>query len=104
MIKKISGLNNLEKEINKGVVLVEFYSDQCAPCRVQLPILQKINKECKNLKVIKVNATDEFKIIQKYGIQSLPTMIIFKEGKNKKVLVGLHDKDSLIEVIKKYEK
>lgn len=89
------------KEIADGVVLVDFWAPWCPPCRRQGPIVDEVGEKMKAYaKVIKLNVDDEPVVASKYGIQSIPTLIIFKDGEIQKQFQGLTDADTLIDAIK----
>lgn len=82
-------------EIKEGIVLVDFYADWCGPCKMMGQVLE----EMKNVNILKVN-TDEFdELSSKYGIMSIPTIILFKDGKEIAKNVGLLSKAELEEWI-----
>ncbi len=91
------------KEFNETVltskdnVLIDFYADWCGPCRMLGPILDEISKEHT---VYKVNVDNEMELAQKYGIMSIPCMILFKDGEEVKRLIGLHSKSEIEELFK----
>ncbi|MEA2068661.1 MAG: thioredoxin [Verrucomicrobiota bacterium] len=94
---------NFDKTLKAGgVVLVDFWAPWCPPCRVQGPILDELAKAIGEDAVIgKVNVDDSGELASKFGIQSIPTLIVFKDGELKERLVGVHQKDDLVEIIKK---
>ena len=96
---KIINLNvsNFQKEINNGVVLVDFWAAWCMPCKMLAPILNDTANEITgNAKIGKLNV-DECQIIaSKYNVRSIPTMILFKDGKESERFVGVKQKDFLI--------
>ena len=89
------------KEIAAGVVLVDFWAPWCPPCRLQGPIVDDVAEKAKAYgKVIKLNVDDEPAVASKYGIRSIPTLIIFKDGEIQKQFQGLTDASTLIAAMK----
>jgi thioredoxin 1 len=85
-----------------GVVLVDFWAPWCGPCRVQGPILEEVAKAAGSDAVVgKVNVDEHGELAGKFGIQSIPTLIIFKEGKEVQRVMGVHQKDDLLSKISK---
>ena len=92
--------NNFEQSISSGVALVDFWAEWCGPCKMQLPIIEEFSSEMEGKATIgKVNVDEELELAQSFGIQSIPTLILFKDGKPVKKLVGLHSKESLYEEV-----
>lgn len=92
------------KEIAAGVVLVDFWAPWCPPCRRQGPIVDDVAEKAKAYgKVIKLNVDDEPAVASKYGIRSIPTLIIFKDGEIQKQFQGLTDASTLIAAMKAAE-
>ncbi|MFC1806914.1 thioredoxin [Candidatus Omnitrophota bacterium] len=74
---------------SKGAVLVDFWASWCMPCLALAPTLEKIAEELKGkLKVCKVNIDENNRIASQFGVMSIPTMIIFKDGKEEDRMVG----------------
>ena len=89
------------KEIAAGVVLVDFWAPWCPPCRRQGPIVDDVAEKAKAYgKVIKLNVDDEPAVASKYGIRSIPTLIIFKDGEIQKQFQGLTKASTLIAAMK----
>ena len=88
-----------EVEDSKGKVFVDFYADWCGPCKMMSPIVDEISKEV-DIKVVKVNVDNAVEVAKKYGIMSIPTFIVFKDGKEYKKHIGMCEKDHLLELIK----
>ena len=92
--------DNFEQSIANGVGLVEFWASGCGPCKMQLPIIEEFSGEMEGKATVgKVNVDEELELAQSFGIQSIPTLILFKDGKPVKKLVGLHSKESLYEEV-----
>ena len=98
-IKNIS-LDNFENEISSSnlPVLVDFWAEWCGPCKSLGPILEEISNDLKDqLKVVKVNLDENQDLAMKYSIRSIPTLLLFKEGKLIDTKVGLLPKSDLVE-------
>ena len=92
------------KEIATGVVLVDFWAPWCPPCRRQGPIVDEVGEKAKAYgKVIKLNVDDAPAVASKFGIRSIPTLIIFKDGEIQKQFQGLTKADTLIAAIRAAE-
>ena len=92
--------DNFEQSISSGVALVDFWAEWCGPCKIQLPIIEEFSSEMEGKAPVgKVNVDEELELAQSFGIQSIPTLILFKDGKPVKKLVGLHSKESLYEEV-----
>ncbi len=78
----------------KGVVLVDFYADWCGPCRILGPMLEEIDAENKdtNIKLVKLNVDDNQLTAMEYNVMSIPTVIIFKNGKVFDQKIGVQPK------------
>lgn len=100
LIVNKSNFNQEVKEANT-LVVVDFYADWCGPCQMLKPILEEINDERADVKIVKVNVDDARELDQEYGIFSIPTVILFKDGKIVDKFVGLKSKDSVLEIINK---
>ncbi len=91
---------SFSQDIAKGVVLVDFHADWCGPCRTLAPVLEEVAKEVSGKATIgKVDIDSEQKTAGEFQITSVPTMIIFKDGKEEKRLVGLRTADEIKEIL-----
>ena len=87
-----------EQEVLKSEtpVLVDFWAEWCGPCHAVAPVLDKIVEERPDeLKLVKVNIDEEQALSQKYGVMSIPTMILFKDGEPAAAAVGAQPKSAL---------
>ncbi|MCI9071074.1 thioredoxin [Clostridium sp.] len=88
-------------EINDGLVLIDFYADWCGPCKMLTPILEEINKENKDVRIIKVNIDDSRFLASYYQIQSIPTLVLLKNGQFLNKMIGFRPKKMIEELIEK---
>jgi thioredoxin 1 len=90
-IKKITE-DSFEKDISQGVTLVDFFADWCGPCRMLTPVLEKVAEEVHGqATVAKLDIDHAQKVASTFQITSVPTLILFKDGKEVGRLVGLRD-------------
>lgn len=85
---------------NNKKVLVDFYADWCGPCRMLSPIIEEIAKENDEYEFVKVNVDACSDVSRKYGIMSIPTLIVFENGVEKKKTLGFHSLDEVKEFLK----
>jgi len=93
---------NFQKEVMESTlpVLVDFWAVWCGPCQMQGPIVEDVAKEMEGkAKVGKVNVDENPESAGKYGVMSIPTLIIFKGGQPVKQMVGVQSKDVLIKAL-----
>ena len=89
----------LDEAVKTGKVLVDFWATWCGPCRMQGPVLDEIAAESDAVKIGKVNVDEEQMLALKFGITSIPTLMLFKDGKEANKLVGLRSKEELKEIL-----
>jgi thioredoxin 1 len=90
--------DNFQAEVleNEQPVLVDFWAPWCGPCRVVAPVLEEIAAEqAEKLRVVKLNVDDNQRTAAQYGVMSIPTMILFKNGQPAKTIVGAYPKKRL---------
>lgn len=97
---KTLNTKNFKTQINSGLVLVDFWAPWCGPCKMMAPTLNNI-AETENDKVTigKVNVDHEQQLAQKFGIRSIPTMVLFKNGKEVKRFTGVKSKSFLMKEV-----
>lgn len=102
MVKHIN-----EKEFNtevlkeEGVVVVDFFATWCGPCKMLAPVLEEVQDEMNNVKVVKVDIDENPNVATEYAVKNIPTIKIFKNGEEVTTNVGFLPKASLIDMIKK---
>lgn len=92
---------NFESEVEKanGLVLVDFWAAWCGPCKMLAPIVHEVADECESVKVCKVNVDDEQELAAKFGVMSIPTLILFKNGNIVNKMIGVQPKVAILEMI-----
>lgn len=90
-----------EKEVLKAKsnVLVDFNADWCGPCKMLGPVIEEIAENNKDLKVVSINVDDNSDLAQKYGVMSIPCLVMFKDGEEVKRSVGFVPKEELEEFV-----
>lgn len=79
-------------------VLVDFYADWCGPCKMLTPILEELSGETSEITICKVNVDNHPQLAQEFAVQSIPTIISFKNGELHKKAVGLQPKSELLKL------
>jgi thioredoxin 1 len=101
-LKTVQSKEEYEKTINSGLTLMDFNAPWCAPCRTQEPILERLSIQYEGKATISAMNVDENQdIAAALGIQSIPTMIIFKNNKEVERFVGVQSEGTLSEVLDK---
>ena len=93
--------DNFDQEVLKyeGTVIVDFYGTWCMPCKMLAPIVDKVVEE-NNIKLAKVDVDDNEDLVRQYGIMSVPTLIIFKNGEKIATSTGVVSENRILELIK----
>jgi len=93
---------NFNQQIKIGVSLVDFWAEWCVPCKMMTPVLNALaDEELENVKTCKLNVESEQQIAARYSVRSIPTMILFKNGKEVNRFVGYKTKEFLVSQINK---
>jgi thioredoxin 1 len=94
---KILTDKNFNQQISKGISLVDFWASWCMPCKMMVPILNEVAEETgEQAAICKVNIEEYQSIAQKYSVRNIPTIIIFRNGKEVERIVGVKQKDFLL--------
>ncbi|MCY6356517.1 thioredoxin [Clostridium sp. ZS2-4] len=104
MVKEVTD-TTFTSELNseESIVVVDFWAPWCGPCRMLSPIMEQLSSELvSKVKFIKINVDSSPLLAKKFRISSIPTIMIFKEGKLKKTIIGSTPKNELIRTIKKF--
>lgn len=105
--KEISGVSdltaeNFADEVASGITLVDFWATWCPPCRKQLPIIEETVADLpEGTKIAKVNIDSSGDLAKKFGVSSIPTWIIFKDGEEVERITGLQSKSDLLKLAKR---
>ncbi|TFE28932.1 thioredoxin [Cohnella luojiensis] len=95
--------DNFTENVAQGVSLLDFWAPWCGPCKIQLPIVEELSEELKGTATIaKVNVDEEPELASQFGVMSIPTLILFKDGQPVDKLVGLQSKESLKAKLQNY--
>jgi len=100
---KIIHENEFDSEIKEGVVLVDFFASWCGPCRMMSMILEEIEEELgEKVKIVKVDVDEDENLARRFGIMSIPTLLLYVDGKLYEKHTGVWQKDTLVELISSF--
>lgn len=96
--------SEFQKEVKeaKGVVLVDFFTEWCGYCHMLTPILEKVDKDIEELKIVKIDAERCVYVTEEYGIEFYPEMLIFKDGELVDHIDGYVKEEVIVNKIKEY--
>ena len=91
---------DFDEAVSQGTVLVDFWAAWCAPCRMLAPVLEDIEQELgERLAIVKINADDNGPLVGRFGIMSLPTMLLFRDSQEVERIIGYQSKHALLALI-----
>lgn len=95
------GKSNFENEVLKSdkKVLVDFFAAWCGPCRMLAPIIHEIAEERPDVKVVKINVDEEPELSAEFGIMSIPTLMVFENGRAVDKMMGARPKSDILEML-----
>lgn len=102
MVKEITS-SEFTKEVSEGLVLVDFFSTTCTPCKILLPQLEQLSSEREDVKIVKVNIEESPDLTSNFGIMGVPTLLLFKNGEPVDKLVGNLPKEVVSQFINKHK-
>ena len=93
--------NNFQNEVMNAdkPVLLDFWASWCAPCRMVVPIIEEIANEREDIKVGKINVDEQPELTSKFGITSIPTLVVMKNGKIVQQVSGARPKDAILRML-----
>ena len=94
-------VDNFEKEVlkSKKPVLVDFWAVWCGPCQMQGPVVEQAAERFPEITVGKVNVDEQGELAQKYGVMSIPTLILFEDGQAAQKAVGFHSLEEIGKIL-----
>ena len=95
MSVKILNKDNFNKEIENGIILIDFFAKWCGPCKMISPILEELSNEIMDVSFCKVDVDESSDLAANFGVLSIPTLLLFKEGILSSKKVGFQSKDEL---------
>ena len=102
MVQSLNDSNFVEKT-NEGVVLVDFWARWCGPCRMQAPVIDALDEELGDkVTFAKVDVDENPNTARQFGVMSIPTLIVKKDGEVVNKVIGYHSKEQLEELLEQY--
>ena len=93
--------NNFNQEVlnSDKPVLMDFWAPWCGPCRMVAPLVEEIAKERSDIKVVKINVDEEQELVMQFGVMSIPTLVVMKNGKIANQVTGARPKAQILAML-----
>lgn len=98
-VKKLNREEFEKVRKEEGLILLDFYADWCGPCRMVAPVLEEVSQLREDVLVGKINVDDEEALAREFGIVSIPTLIVLKNGKIQKQVAGVRTREQILELL-----
>jgi len=102
MIQEVTAAE-FKEGVQTGLVLGEFFSSTCGPCKMLGFVLKDVEKQFPNLSILKVNFEANPDLCQEFGVAGYPTMILFQDGEEKRRMNGLQQKTAIVKMIEEFQ-
>ena len=99
MLLHINKVEEFENAIKEGTVLVDFFATWCGPCKMLSPLLEEVAQENPDLTILKIDVDEVGQLAARYGVQAIPTLILFKNGQQVATKLGYQNKNQLLAFI-----
>ena len=99
MLKHINNAAEFDAAIKEGTVLVDFFATWCGPCKMLSPVLEEVAEENPNVSILKIDVDEVGELAARYGIQAIPTLMLFKNGQRVETRMGYQNKNQLVAFI-----
>ena len=99
MLKHINSAAEFDAAIKEGTVLVDFFATWCGPCKMLSPVLEEVANENPNISILKIDVDEVGELAARYGIQAIPTLMLFKNGQRIETRMGYQNKNQLLAFI-----
>ena len=103
MVKVVTDAN-FKEETKEGLSVTDFWATWCGPCRMQSPVLEELDEEIgDSVKFVKMDVDENAEVPASFGIMSIPTLLVKKDGEVVEKLIGYHSKEQIEEILEKHK-